>query len=509
MLSKKWLVFFLLGSCWNGVADAKLRMSAIFGDRMVLQRDQAVHVWGWTTPQQKVTVSIAGSEATGTADAEGRFDLQLPPMSAGGPHELTVSADETRTMHDVLVGEVWLCSGQSNMQWAVSQVKDGELEAMTANYPGIRLVTLPWVGTQQPQRDFAGEWVACDPSTVSSFSAVGYLFGRRLHQALGVPIGLIDNAWGGSACEAWIRRDLLEGQDLYRPLLERWAELESHEEHAAMMQAYEAALAAWDVTGEGSAPKRPRIKLSGQQRPANLYNGMLRPILGFTVRGVIWYQGEANAERAYQYREMFPLMIQHWREEWGQGDFPFYWVQLADYKAEKPTPAPSSWAEIREAQTMALSRLPNTGQAVIIDIGEGNDIHPRNKQDVANRLARWALANEYGYELDYRSPEFRAMTVENGEAYLDFDHVGAGLRTVDVAELRGFAIAGENQTFVAAQAEFVDEDTIKVWSADVTDPVAVRYAWADNPVCNLFSKNGLPVTPFRTDEWPGATADNR
>ncbi|MEM8678643.1 MAG: sialate O-acetylesterase [Planctomycetota bacterium] len=484
---------------------AELRVSSIFGDHMVLQRDVPVHVWGWTQPNQSVTVAIAGQEVQGTADAEGRFDVTLPPMKAGGPYELTLQADESRTFRDVLVGEVWLCSGQSNMQWSLSQARNARLEAMTANYPNIRLITLPQVGVQQPQRDFEGQWVACDPSSVAAFSAVGYFFGRDLHQALDVPVGLIDNAWGGSACEAWVRRDLLEADATYAALMDRWATDEANQEHTEAMQSYEEALARWDENGQGPRPKRPGNKLSGQHRPGNLYNGMLHPLIGFTLRGVIWYQGESNAGRAYQYRELFPLMIQNWREEWNQGDFPFYWVQLADFKRETPQPQDSSWAELREAQTMTMDRLPQTGQAVIIDLGEGNDIHPRNKQEVAHRLARWALANEYGQEIDFRSPAFRSLQIADGQAVLTFDHVGPGLRTFDVGEVRGFTIAGEDRAFVPAQAELLDQHTIKVWSEQVPMPVAVRYAWADNPICNVLSKNDLPLTPFRTDDWPGVT----
>jgi len=257
---------------------------------------------------------------------------------------------------------------------------------------------------------------------------------------------------------------------------------------------------------KGNPPRRPRDDSAGNHRPANIYNGVLLPTIGYTMRGVIWYQGESNASRAYQYRDLFPLMIQTWRDQWGQGDFPFYWVQLADFRAETDQPTDSDWAELREAQTMTMARLGNTGQAVIVDVGEGRDIHPRNKQIVANRLARWALAKDYGYDIVYQSPTFADVMFEGKQATLTFDHVGAGIYTFDVDEAIGFTIAGEDRVFHRADAKLVGKDSIVVSSPEVPEPIAVRYAWADNPVSNVQSRDGLPLTPFRTDQWPGVTA---
>ena len=259
-----------------------------------------------------------------------------------------------------------------------------------------------------------------------------------------------------------------------------------------------------------AAPRAPQNPLVGQHRPGNLYNGVLRPVIGYGIRGAIWYQGESNAGRAYQYRHLFPLMIKSWREEWGQGDFPFYWVQLADYMAESPEPRDSAWAELRKAQTMTLSTLPNTGEAVIIDLGEADDIHPRNKQDVAKRLARWALVRDYGMELVFQSPLYKSLEKKENKLVLTLD-VGSRpegqLDTRDVAEVRGFTIAGADQKFFPANARIVAPNQVEVWSDAIADPVAARYAWADNPVCNLQNRAGLPVTPFRTDDWPGVTAE--
>jgi sialate O-acetylesterase len=400
------------------------------------------------------------------------------------------------------------------MAWPVRLARDPDLEIRTADYPGIRLISVPQTGTQEAQDDFEGEWQRCSPQTVTDFSAVGYFFGRRLHETIGVPIGLIDNAWGGSAAEAWIRRDLLESDTRYAALMDRWEETERTYDHEEAVARYEKAFEAWQQqdaeaqrrgTERPPRPRSPRNPLSGQHRPANLYNGVLHPIIGYGIRGVIWYQGESNASRAFQYRHLFPLMIKNWRDEWGQGDFPFYYVQLADYRDEKPGPQESDWAELREAQTMALRSLPNLGQAVIIDLGEAHDIHPQNKQVVANRLSRWALAREYGLDLNYRSPEYESMEIVDDKIIVTFDHVGGGLDTFDVREPVGFAIAGEDRRFVWAQARIIAENKIEVSHESVKRPVAVRYAWADNPVCNLQSLEGLPATPFRTDEWPGVT----
>jgi sialate O-acetylesterase len=435
-----------------------------------------------------VIVTIAGQRQTAKADGKGKWQVTLEALAVGGPHTLSITGKNKLAVEDVLVGEVWICSGQSNMQWAVAQSNDPDLESRTARFPKIRLISVPQVGTQEPQDNFRGEWKVCSPETVKDFSAVGYFFGRQLHQTLDVPIGLIDDAWGGSACEAWVRRDLLEKDEKYRPLITRWEQIE---------QGFDAA--------KSKAKTNPLV---GNARPGNIYNGVLKPTIGYGLRGVIWYQGESNAGRAYQYRDLFPLMIQSWRDEWQIGDFPFYFVQLADFKDEKPDPADSDWAELREAQTMTMSRLPNTGQAVIIDLGEAKDIHPRNKQDVAKRLARWALARDYGISnLPYRSPQYRSMEKQGSKIVLSFDHVGSGLSTFDVNKPVGFAIAGDDKKFVWADARLVGTEKIEVWSDKVSDPASVRYAWADNPVCNVYSRDGLPLTPFRTDDWPGVTAN--
>ncbi len=507
------LAGFVLLGLGGATAHAELKLPAIFTDHMVLQQGQQNRVWGWAGVGEKVTVSIHGQSQSTTAGADGRWIVTLEPLPVGGPHTLQVN---DRKIEDVLVGEVWVCSGQSNMQWSINASNDPDLEKLAANYPKIRLISLPHVGTQEPQSDFKGAWQVCSPESVANFSAVGYFFGRQLHQTLDVPVGLINNAWGGSSCEAWVRRDLLKAnEEAYGPLMARWEELEQRASDPAEIAKIEAAIKEWRIAAEAAkAEKKPipaqpqdiRQQMGNQHRPANLYNGMIKPILGYGIRGAIWYQGESNAGRAYQYRELFPLMIQNWRDDWGQGDFPFYWVQLADYKAEQTLPGDSDWAELREAQTMTMAKLPKTGEAVIIDIGEGKDIHPKNKQDVGRRLARWALANEYGVSIAHRSPRYKSMQVEGNKVTLTFDHVN-GFRTFDVAEAVGFTIAGEDRQWYWAEGKVTGANTIEVFATAVPKPVAVRYAWADNPVCNVFSNEGLPLTPFRTDDWPGVTAN--
>ena len=501
------------------VARADVSLNNMFGDHMVLQQGIANRVWGKADPGEEVTVALAGQSKSVVAAADGSWQVQLDPVREyGGPHTLTVRGKNTVTFTDVLIGEVWVCSGQSNMQWAVNQSNDADLEKAAATFPNIRFVSVPQVGTQEPQRNFNGQWQVCSPETVGDFSAVGYFFGRQLSQTLGVPVGLIDNAWGGSAAEAWVKRDKLAAHPTLKAIHEKWLAEEANLEAATAE--FEKKLAAWkEVATKAKAegkpepaakPQGPDQRMKGNARPGNIHSGVLTPSIGYGIKGAIWYQGESNAGRAYQYRELFPFMIKTWREEWGLGDFPFYWVQLADFKAEKAEPAESDWAELREAQTMTMKALPATGEAVIIDLGEGKDIHPMNKQDVAKRLARWALAETYQRPgIACRSPLYKGLEKDGAKLVLAFEHVpggGKGWRPFDVNEPIGFTIAAADRVFVPAKAKIRDDGRIEVWNEAVSEPVAVRYAWADNPVCNLYATGGLPLTPFRTDDFPGVTA---
>ncbi len=498
------VVSVLAALAMGGTAVADVKLPALFGSHMVLQQGRGDRIWGWADPGEEVTVVIAGQSKLAKARADGSWEVLLDSMPAGGPHTMTVKGKNTVTLEDVLVGEVWICSGQSNMQWDVQASNDADLESLAARFPRIRFISVPQVGTQEPQKDFDGKWEVCTPETVRNFSAVGYFFGRQLHKTLDVPVGLIDNAWGGSACEAWIRRDLLAADVKYKPLLDSWAEQEAV--FGKKLEDWNAAVRKAKAEGKDGPPRPQDTKMSGNARPGNIYCGVLKPTIGYGLRGVIWYQGESNASRAYQYRDLFPLMIQAWREEWGIGNFSFYWVQLADFMAEKPEPSESAWAELREAQTMTLTRVPGTGEAVILDAGESQDIHPRNKQTVAKRLVRWAFARDYGVQIAHQSPAYKSMEKQGSKIIVTFDKVGGGLRAFDVPQPKGFAIAGADRAYVWAQAKIVAPDKVELWADGVADPVAVRYGWADNPVVNLYSREGLPATPFRTDDSPGVTA---
>lgn len=508
----------LLATAWLPlVAQAELKLPAIIGDNMVLQQKQTNPIWGWDTAGTHVTVQFGAQSKSGTADASGKWTVKLDPVPASAqPATMTIKGTTSRTLANILVGEVWLCSGQSNMGFTVGRTRDADVEMLGSKHPNIRLISVPNVGTQIPQNDFVGKWDACTPETVKEFSAVGFFYGRLLHQMLDVPVGLIDNAWGGSACEAWVRRDLLEKDARFKDMIARWQQTEATYDFAKVKAAYTAGIEkrkqqvaearkAGKPVPAFTPGRPPRDEMTGNHRPGNLYAGCLHPIIGYGIKGAIWYQGESNASRAHEYGYLFPMMIQHWRDEWKSGDFPFYWVQLADYRVEATEPGDSDWAELRESQTKTQNVIKNGGQAVIIDIGEGKDIHPTNKRDVAERLARLALAKDYGVKIPYRSPEFKTAAFDGGKATVTIDTFGSSLNTFDVAEIRGFAVCGEDKKWVWAEGKIVGPDKVEVVSKTVTKPVAVRYAWSDNPVCNLYSKEGLPVTPFRSDNFPMIT----
>ncbi len=640
-----------------------ISLAALFSDHMVFQRDIALPVWGWAEADEAVAVALAGNTASATAGPDGRWLATLPALPAGGPYTLTATGlSTTVTVQDVLVGEVWVCSGQSNMEWPLSLVNNADEEVTAAQHAGIRLFQVPQLAVVEPPKDVVGAWSECTPETAANFSAVGYFFGRELHQRLGVPVGLINTSWGGTIAEAWTSRAGLLAEPILVNMVEEYERnLQNFDE---TMAAHQQLVAAWEASGQG-VPKDPGnsgyahgwadpatdtaawqtidlprpwqsvglnfsgvlwfrrtveipaewagkeltlsigacdksdvtyfnnvqvggisidehedawripriypipgelvhagknviavrvfsnmygggmtgaktlmhvapadesgtpIPLHGQwqyevehnfgfiegtmpqqpQGPGNpnspwiLNSGMLVPLQPFAICGAIWYQGESNADRAYQYRTLFPAMIRDWRRQWAQGDFTFLFAQLANYTPEAANPGESQWAELREAQTMTLAE-PNTGMAVIIDIGEAEDIHPRNKQDVGLRLALNALALSYGQtHIIYSGPSYRSMQVEGAAIRLAFDHLGGGLMSKDDKPLTAFAIAGADRKFVWADA-VIAGDTIVVSSPTVTAPVAVRYGWAENPACNLYNQANLPASPFRTDNWP-------
>ena len=634
-------------------ASADVRMPRIFSDHMVLQRDAEVVVWGWADPRERVRVSIASQEHSTRADRQGNWSVKLQPMKAGGPHTMTISGKNRIELSDVLMGEVWLGSGQSNMQWSVAQSANPEEEIQMANHPEIRLFTVPRRIATSPLNDLeGGEWQVCSPESISSFSAVAYYFGRHLHSEIGVPVGLIHSSWGGTVAETWISEEMMRKQEDFREKLEAAAGLDLDKlqaearkrveewnlvierEDAGMVNGWyrpdiddagwntmtlpvlweqaglpglagvvwfrktitlDAARARQEIilnlgpvddsdytyinghligktldqynqnrryvvspdllregenliavrvidTGGGGGiwgdPSQlyylagnERVSLAGNWRynvgveadappsvqgmagpnsfPSLLFNGMIHPILPYTIKGAIWYQGESNAGRAYQYRTLFPGLIEDWRKQWNHPTMPFLFVQLANFRAPSFMPSNSDWAELREAQSMALS-LPYTGMAVTIDIGEADDIHPKNKQDVGLRLALNALKIAYGKDIVHSGPVYESMSVENSRVRLRFREVGSGLMIMDkYGYLKGFAIAGPDRVFHWARA-FLDGNDVVVYSDKVENPLAVRYAWGDNPDdANLYNREGLPASPFRTDYWPGITEGKR
>jgi len=513
------------------VAVADVKLPALIGDNMVLQRGIKASIWGTADKGEQVTVAIGNQKVTATPDAEGRWAVKLEPMEAGGPFELTLAGKNTITLKNVLVGDVWVCSGQSNMQMNLGGCANAKEEADKADYPKVRLFSVKLSVAEQPQTETQGNWTECGPKSVPGFSGVGYFFGRELHKALDVPIGLIHSSWGGTPAESWTTRPTLESDPDYKNILDHWADAAA--KYPEAKKKYDEQMAEWKQAADKAkaekkpAPQQPRAPgdpTKNAWMPAGLYNANIHPLTPFAIKGAIWYQGESNADRAKQYQKLFPAMINDWRKAWGQADLAFFFVQLANFMGVDKEPADSGWAELREAQTMTLA-LPNTGQAVIIDIGEARDIHPRNKQDVGKRLALAALKVTYGKDIVYSGPTYDSMAVEGSKVRVKFKSIGGGLvaqpledqtpngptlakrfNVPDLAELRpksdvyGFAIAGEDKKFVWAEGK-IDGETVVVWSDKVPKPVAIRYAWGNNPVCNLYNKDGLPASPFRTDTW--------
>lgn len=645
-MKKKLLpLIFILGILNSSFANVHL--PRIFGDNMVLQRNKLVPVWGWANAGEQVTVQFHKQEdKTVKADATGKWMVMLEPEKAGGPYTLTVKAGNTVTFNNVLVGEVWVCSGQSNMEFMVSSAVNHDQEIAGANNPQIRHIKVPLTVSATPQDDIpGGEWQVCRPQTAGNFTAVGYFFARELYNQLHVPIGLINTTWGGTMVETWTSREAFEQSDEFKNMIagmpklnldsiakvkkdemdkkliaiqgplpkpgeaDHWKEAGFDDSHWATMQLP----ALWESKGlpdldgvvwfrkeitvpAADAGKEAVLELGmiddndvtyingvkvgstlgyNQKRkytvpagvlkegkniiairvldtgggggiygdaddmkltingnatalaggwhykveeaitggtvgpnsyPTLLYNAMLKPLIPYAIEGTIWYQGETNAGRAYQYRTAFPLMINDWRWHWGEGDFPFLFVQLASFNSEDGSNANSStWAELREAQTMTL-KLTNTGMAVTTDIGEPKDIHPKNKQEVGRRLAAVALNKVYGKKNMYSGPVYQNMQVSGNKITLSFLYTGGGL-VAKGGELQGFSIAGADQKFYDAKA-VIEGNHILVSADNVPNPVAVRFAWIDYAgSANLYNKDGFPAVPFRTDNWKGVTQD--
>jgi sialate O-acetylesterase len=497
-------------------AAADVSLPTLLSDHAVLQRGRPIPVWGRADPGEKVIVTLAGKSASAEAGGDGRWRVVLPALEAGGPFEMTVEGRNRLVVKDLLVGEVWVCSGQSNMSMTVAQSKDAEQEQRDADHPGIRLLTVPLLAATEPQEDFAGAWAACAPATVPRFSAVAYYFGREVHRQAKVPVGLIHCSWGGTVAEAWTPEEKVAAEPALRPLWDRWQKASKEYDPKEAEAKYRKAHEKWRKEAEEDRragrkpppePPLPPDPRRNRDCPGALFRGMVAPLLPFPVRGVAWYQGESNAARAYQYRNLFPLLIRSWREAFGDPAMPFYFVQIANFAPggkEAPSGGDSAWAELREAQAMVLRLLTGTGMAVAIDVGEAGNIHPRNKQEVGRRLALWALHEVHGLPLECSGPLYRGMKVEEGRVRIEFGH-GDGLRTTDGKEPAGFAVAGTDRKFFPARAR-MDGDAVVVWLPGISHPAAVRYAWADAPeAVNLVNVAGLPASPFRTDDFPGVT----
>jgi sialate O-acetylesterase len=666
-------VFVLVLSLLPASASAEVKLPALFADHMVIQREMESPIWGKASPREKITIEIAGKSVSATADDSGNFKARLPSLKPGEASSFTVkgSDDKPIEIKDILIGDVWICSGQSNMEMSVKSSRHAEAEIKDANHPNIRLFNFPKTVAMDPSKEVKGEWKVCSPETAPGFSAVGYFFGRDIQKLENVPVGLINNPWGGMPAEAFTSRETLEADPDLKPLVDQ--KEQSRAGAKERKAAYEKTLAAWqekyfakdpgnkaaekgwarsefddsawkemeepckwetkglkidgavwfrktidipadwagkalvvslgviddfdttyfngekiggigsenpwawaiarkytvagdkvksgkatlatrifDRQAEGGFNPMPidmyvevkdskpqqRISLAGpwkyeiefsQPQPekmdpmpqapfapdapyaaSNLFNGMVNPVIPYAIKGAIWYQGESNAGRAYQYRKLFPAMIEDWRKHWGQGDFPFLFVQLANFGGWKPRPeqpADSAWAELREAQTMTLEKSKNTGMAVIIDIGESADIHPKNKQDVGLRLALAAEKVAFGKsDIEFAGPMYDSMKVEGDKIRIKFTHAN-GLTAKDGAA-KGFQIAGDDKKWVWADAK-IEGDQAIVSAKGVEKPIAVRYGWADDPEVNLFNAAGLPASPFRTDDWPISTAPKK
>lgn len=665
MLTKEIKIALIINFLAAPMAQATVRLPALVGSHMVLQRDRPVPVWGWAAPGEAVTLTFAGQTYQASApDATGRWQATLPATPAGGPYTLTVRGQNTIELTDILLGDVWLASGQSNMQFKVKDGNPGgyqptnnaDQEIAAANWPKIRFFTADQVTAYRPQAEVAGTgWQVCSPTTVAGFSAVAYFFSRDLYKQYQVPMGVVVSSWGGTPAEAWVSAEGLQAlpefgpsvasfasktntlrddqlayeakqkavlqnvrvyDEGYLPNGQTWAaptfdahawptmtlpgiweatpglntydgvvwfrkeidlppvlvsqpltltlgkiddadstyfngvkvggtngydQLRRYQVPAALVRPGRNVVVVRVVdTGGGGGLTGPAAELAlsgagqalplagswqyqmgidpkdvpappfiggGQQAPTALYNGMIAPLLPLAIKGIIWYQGESNADRAAQYRTLFPALIADWRQHWG-AELPFLLVQLANFQATKPEPSESAWAELREAQAQAL-RLPRTGMATAIDIGDPADIHPHNKQEVGRRLALAARRTAYGEaKLTASGPTYASLTAKGQAMQLKFTSVGAGLLVKGGTALQGFAVAGANRQFHWATAHLVGNEVL-VQSAAVPSPVAVRYNWADSPNGNLYNKEGLPAVPFRTDTWPGVTEGHK
>lgn len=493
---------------------AELTLGPLFCDGAVLQCDKPLAIWGTAAPRELVQVSFAGQARRAATGADGRWIAMLDALPATGVGEDLVvrGTKETLVVHDVVVGEVWLGAGESNLEFPVRNAVDAEREIATANYPLLRCLGVDHQVSATAVRCVGTSgWKAATPANVGDFTAVGYFFAREIHQRLGVPVGLIQSSWSDTPIEAWMSPRVLHGDPAFQSVSARWDEAVAGYEAAKAR--YDEKVTAW-ASGEAAAKARgqqafalwtrqnprplpPHGGADDPWRPSGLYNGMINPLVPYALRGVLWYQGESNAGRPLEYRTLFPAMIAGWRAHFAQGDLPFFWVNLAAWRANDPTDA--SWAWLRDAQTRALA-VPNTGQAVAIDVGDPINIRPREKREVGRRLALLAKHRVYGLMAEDTGPGFASASAEGAAIRVQFTNVGGGL----VAHNRppqALEIAGADHVFHAAAGR-IERDALVVTSPQVRRPLAVRYAWHNCPDANLYGGNGLPVVPFRSDDWP-------
>jgi sialate O-acetylesterase len=518
-------IFLLaLAALLIGTLHAEVKPNALFSDGAVLQRGQKIPVWGSARDGEKITVEIQGQKANTTATG-GTWSVYLDPLTAGGPFTMTLTGDNTVTLNNLLVGEVWLCSGQSNMNLLFNKVHNAAEEAPKANYPEIRTFKVPTTVSATPLAEAKGSWVACSPETVNDFSGVAYFFARDIHRQLGVPVGLIHSALGATPAQSWTSLEGLESQSELKEYVEivkrRLANYDAEAAaYPAILAAHQAKLAEWmEATGKDheqklaawneavakakasgqTPPPRPRpatrrptdpVPPDGRSTdPAVLFNGMIHPLIPYGIKGVLWYHGESNSKQAKEYLTLFPAMIADWRARWKQGDCPFLYVQVAPYGGMPP--------EIREAQFLTLGKVKNAAMTVTTDVGDADDIHPRKKEPVGQRLALAARALAYGEAIEYSGPLYESMKAGNGKIILHFQHTGGGLVAKD-GPLKGFTIAGKDKAFVPARAE-IQGNTVIVFAEGIPDPQAVRYGWSNVPDANLYNQEDLPASPFRTD----------
>lgn len=494
-------------------ALAGVTLPSVLNSHMVLQRDMPVPVWGWADAGEKVTVSFAGQLKEAAADADGRWMVKLNPMPANAqPQTMTINGRNEIKLDDILVGEVWIGSGQSNMQWSVDAALNPQQEIAEANYPNVRLFNVPLVSSPVKNDNVNASWTACSPQSAPKFSAVLYFMGRHLHKELNVPVGLIASSWGGSRIEPWTPVEGFEQVASQRDNV-RTIRMNTpgYPEYDNAMQGYLSQVQAWATTGKDLVkarkplpplPDRPGPLAHGHQQLVGTYNAMIHPLVPFALRGAIWYQGESNNGEGMLYLDRMKALIGGWRAVWKQGDFPFYHVQLAPYNYSRKGPevdrATTALAEIWEAQAESVKQIPHTGMAVINDIGDVNDIHPKNKQEAGRRLALIALANDYGRkDLVFSGPVYREHAVDGPRIRLKFDHTGGGLASRDGKPLTWFEVAGADGKFVAAEAAIDGKDVI-VSAAGVAEPKSARYAWSQIAEPNLMNKEGLPAGAFRT-----------